>query len=179
MRGLNSERKWNLIRDKIVESRSETVCLQETKRDQFDINYIKNFCPANFDLFEFLPSVGASGGILVAWKSSAFLGQLVFSNGYAISIEFISKLSNETWLLTTVYAPCTPIGKRAFLDWFKQIQMPAEMDWLIVGDFNLIRKLEDRNREGADANEIFSFNEAINKLGVIEHPLWQTVHLDK
>ena len=40
-----------------------------------------------------------------------------------------------------------------------------------MGDFNLIRKPEDRNREGADANEMFSFNEAINKLGVIELPL--------
>jgi len=145
--------------------------LQETKREQFDNNYIKNFCPGDFDLFEFLPSVGASGGILVAWRSAAFEGQLVFSNDYALSVEFTSRLNNETWILTTVYAPCTPSGKRAFLDWFKEIQMPADSDWLIVGDFNLIRKPEDRNREGADTNEMFAFNEAINKLGVIELPL--------
>ena len=102
VRGLNSDRKWNSIRDKIVESRSEIICLHETKREEFDINYIKNFCPPDFDLFEFLPSVGASGGILVAWKSSAFLGQLVFSNCYAISIEFTSKMSSESWLLTAI-----------------------------------------------------------------------------
>lgn len=107
----------------------------------------------------------------MAWKSSAFSGQLVFSNNYAISIEFTSKLNNETWLLTTVYAPCTPVGKRAFLDWFRDIQMPPEIDWLIVGDFNLIRRTEDKNRDGADANEMFLFNEAISKLGVIELPL--------
>lgn len=35
----------------------------------------------------------------------------------------------------------------------------------------MIRKPEDRNRDGADLNEIFSFNEAIEKLGVIEIPL--------
>jgi len=45
--------------------------------------------------------------------------------------------------------------------------MPPEIDWLIVGDFNLIRKPEDRNKEGADVNEMFLFNEAINKLGII------------
>jgi mannosylglycoprotein endo-beta-mannosidase len=171
VRGLNSEKKWNSIRDKIVESRCEIICLQETKRDQFDLGYIKNFCPADFDAFEFLPSVGASGGILTAWKSSTFEGHLAFTNDFAISVEFTSKLNNDNWVLTGIYSPCTAEGKRAFLEWFKEIQMPPEVDWLVVGDFNLIRKPEDRNREGGDVNEMFSFNEAINKLGIIELPL--------
>jgi exonuclease III len=72
VRGLNSETKWISIRDKIIESKSEIICLQETKREQFDVGYIRNFCPIEFDSFELLPSIGASGGILVAWKSSAF-----------------------------------------------------------------------------------------------------------
>jgi len=122
----------------------------------------------DFDSFEFLPSVGASGGILVAWKSTAFWGNLIFSNRFALSVEFTSKLNNETWLLTTVYSPCTPHGKREFLDWFREIEMPQDVDWLVVGDFNLLRKPMDRNREGADLNNFFLFNEAINKLDLIE-----------
>lgn len=107
----------------------------------------------------------------MVWKSNAFRGGLVFSNRFAISIEFTSKLNNESWLLTTVYAPCTLNGKREFLNWFRNIVMPEEVDWLIVRDFNLLRKHEDRNRDGANLNEIFLFNEAINKLGLIELPL--------
>lgn len=148
VRGLNSDKKWNSIRDKIVESKSEIVCLQETKRDNFDANFISNICPPDFDSFEYLPSVGASGEILVVWKGNAFWGNMVFSNRFAVSLEFTSKLNNETWLLTTIYAPCTAVGKREFLEWFRGIQMPPETDWLIVGDFNLIRRPEDRNREG-------------------------------
>ena len=49
--------------------------------------------------------------------------------------------------------------------------MPPEIDWLIVGDFNLIRKPKDKNKEGVDVNEMFLFYEAINKLGIIELPL--------
>jgi hypothetical protein len=96
---------------------------------------------------------------------------MVFSNSFAISVEFTSRLNIESWLLTTVYAPYTPAGKRIFLEWFREIQMPPEVDWIIVGDFNLIRRLEDRNREGANINEMFLFNEAINKLDLIELPL--------
>lgn len=171
VRGLNSDRKCNSIRDKVIESRSEIVCLQETKKDSFDLNFIKNICPSDFDSFVFNPSVGASGGILVTWKSSAFWGNLVFNNNFAMSVEFTSKLNNESWILTAVYAPCTPAGKREFLNWFRDIDMPDGVDWLVVGDFNLMRKPEDRNREGADLNEIFLFNEAISRLDLIELPL--------
>ena len=94
-----------------------------------------------------------------------------FQNEYAISICFTSQLNEDTWILTTVYAPCTYKGKREFLNWFQAIQMPEEVSWLIVGDFNLIRRHEDRNREGGDIQEMFLFNEAISSLGLIEIPL--------
>jgi hypothetical protein len=45
--------------------------------------------------------------------------------------------------------------------------MPEEVDWLILGDFNLIRRLENRNK-GGDIMEMFIFNEAINTLGLNE-----------
>jgi len=78
VRGINSVSKWDSVRDKIVESGCDIVCLQETKRESFDLHYIKNFCPPAFDTFEFLPSVGASGGIITIWKS-LFLKDILFS----------------------------------------------------------------------------------------------------
>ena len=66
IRGLNSPEKWLAIRQKIEESVAGILCLQETKRQNFDLAYIKNFCPQRFNKFEYLPSIGASGGILTA-----------------------------------------------------------------------------------------------------------------
>ena len=86
-------------------------------------------------------------------------------------MEFTSRLNNESWLLTSVYAPCTPSEKREFLNWLRDIEVLDDQDWLVVGDFNILRRPEDRNREGADLNEMFLFNEAINKLSLIEFPL--------
>jgi exonuclease III len=61
VRGLNAREKWDAIRDKITESGCDVICLQETKRQFFDIQIIKKFCPSSFYAFEFLPSLGASG----------------------------------------------------------------------------------------------------------------------
>lgn len=147
------------------------VCLQETKRETFDIAFIRKFCPPAFDEFEYLPSVGASGGILTIWKSAFFEGHLAFRNNFAVSVDFKSWHNNTEWLLTNVYGPCTREGKIEFTDWLKNIDMPDDIDWMIVGDFNLMRRPEDRNKLGGDVNEMFLFNEAISALRLVELPL--------
>jgi exonuclease III len=171
VRGLNAKEKWEAIRDKISESGCDVICLQETKRQTFDAQFIKKFCPASFDAFEFLPSVGASGGIITIWKSSLFSGSLVFSNAFAISIEFLSKHDQSAWLLTNVYGPCTSEGKSVFLNWLKDIQINPEVDWLVVGDFNLIRGPHNRNKPGGNLQEMLLFNEVISAQGWVELPL--------
>lgn len=54
------------------------------------------------------------------------------------------------------------------MDWLLDIQMPEDIDWLLVGDFNLMRSSENRNRPGGDLAEMFSFNEAISALRLTE-----------
>jgi len=73
VRGLNSKEKWDAIRAKINESSCHIVCLQETKRDNFDLLYLKKFCPKLLSSFVFFPSVGASGRILTVWNSNMLL----------------------------------------------------------------------------------------------------------
>ena len=63
------------------------------------------------------------------------------------------------------------MGKQAFTTWLKNIQMPDSYPWLLLGDFTLMRKPEDRNRPGGDVHEMFLFNEALSALGVVELPL--------
>jgi endonuclease/exonuclease/phosphatase family metal-dependent hydrolase len=86
-------------------------------------------------------------------------------------VEFISKLSACSWIITNIYAPCTPQGKIDFLNWLYNISMPSDKLWLLVGDFNLIRRSEDRNKPGGDINLMLKFNEAISNLDLVEIPL--------
>ena len=171
VQGINSNSKWESIRNKITENRCDIICLQETKKMYVDLQFLKKICPASFDNFVYVPSRGASGGMLVSWKGVFFEGTLVFQKDFAMSVEFKSLHTGNYWMLTNIYAPCTPKGKREFCDWFKNIQMPDEHDWLIVGDFNLMRAPENRNRPGGDVSEMLLFNEAISYLGLIEIPL--------
>ena len=81
-------------------------------------------------------------------KGNLFNGEKIFVNNFAQTVMF-TYLSGATWLLTNIYAHCTDEGKRPFIDWFKNIQMPDNVDWLVIVDFNPLRKSEDRNKPGA------------------------------
>jgi exonuclease III len=55
LRGFNSEKKWVALAIKIAESNCDIICLQETKRETFDLDYTRKFCPKKFNKFEYLP----------------------------------------------------------------------------------------------------------------------------
>lgn len=119
--GIPSGTKWRKVNVTLFAFRKQKELI-------FYNMFLRNIYPPQFDEYKFLPSVGASGGILVAWKNSVFTGNLIFSNTFAISVEFTSLHNNESWVLTSVYDPCTPAGKREFLDWFENISMPDDTD---------------------------------------------------
>jgi exonuclease III len=168
VRGMNAQWKWNAIRDKVIEACCDVICFLETKRSFFDATFLRNVCPAVFDQYVYLPSIGASGGILVIWKGSILEGDLMDTNTFAVTVRFKSLLDGSTWILTSVYAPCTAEGKRQFIDWFKGFYVQDDLDWIVLGDFNLMRSPSNRNRDGGNIQEMFMFNEAISALGLNE-----------
>jgi hypothetical protein len=92
--------------NKIIESACHVICLKETKRGNIDLQFLRNFCPRNFDSFVSVPSLGRSGRIVTVWDSSVFNGRCVFQNRYAILVELQSTKLDLFWTLTSIYAPC-------------------------------------------------------------------------
>jgi hypothetical protein len=47
-----------------------------------------------------------------------------------------------------------PEGKLEFVSWLRNVEMLEEINWLLVGDFNLIRSPENRNKPGGSMQEM-------------------------
>lgn len=116
VRGINAAEKWPNIRNKIDESNCEIFSFQETKKESFDPSFIRNFAPRKFDKYLFAPSVGASGGIVVAWNGSLFDGTVVEIQPFAVLVCFSSRLDLNVWNLTAVYGPCTEPARSSFVN---------------------------------------------------------------
>jgi len=93
VRRLNDVDKWNAVKAKIDESNCSVFCFQETKKELIDHSFIKKFAPRRFNKFAYVPSDGASGGILVGWVGSQFDGQVIHSKKFALTVHFTSTLN--------------------------------------------------------------------------------------
>lgn len=119
IRGIIDEAKWLPLRNKIDESSCSVVCLQETKRESFYITFVQKFAPRRFDSFEYSPSLGASGGILVLWNSSLFTAEVQEILSFAVVIQFTFTHNLQKWTLTTVYGPTRQSARSVFIEWFQ------------------------------------------------------------
>jgi exonuclease III len=68
VRGLNDEKKCELVRDSLSSHLFDVIFLQETKLS--DLNSFKkaSFLPAIHDQFQHVDASGTAGGILISWS---------------------------------------------------------------------------------------------------------------
>jgi len=116
VRGLNDREKWEPIRNKIDESNANIFCLQETNNNDFDLRFIRKLAPKKFDKFDYCPSVGSSGGMLVCWASNIFSVTTLEKHQFAIRLTVTSTHCLESWTLVVVYVPCRQPARDLFVN---------------------------------------------------------------
>jgi hypothetical protein len=131
------------------------------------MQFVRNFAPRHLGCFDFIPSIGASGGILVLWSSNVFTGIVTEKLQFSITIQFTSTHNGDQWHLSNVYGPCHEPERSEFINWFRNCDVSDSVNWLFLGDFNFYRSLDDRNKPGGNLNDTIVFNDAIDHLGVI------------
>lgn len=70
-----------------------------------------------------------------------------------------------------MYGPCVEPARSLFISWLRNLDMQEEENWIILGDFNFYRSLENRNRDGGNFQDTLIFNDMTDHLGLIELPL--------
>lgn len=58
-----------------------------------------------------------------------------------------------------------------FTDWLYELQIDPNDNWVLMGDFNFIRSMENRNRPGENTDDMLLFNDVIRVLELVEIPI--------
>ena len=105
VRGLNSPAKRNAVREFVVESKVNLVCLQEMKLAHVSDSIVLDTLGPQFEDYYFLPATGTRGGILLAWRISdpSLSNQLIGENHFTALVTPPNSTNN--WWLTGVYGP--------------------------------------------------------------------------
>lgn len=98
---------------------------------------------SKFDMYDFVPAVGKSCGLLLAWKSSINL-QIIVSSPNFISCIVFHPPNNTPWQLTCVYSPLIYSQQRFFWDTLDKIVSSFTGAWMVIGDFNVVPTSEDK-----------------------------------
>lgn len=123
-------------------------------------NFAKNFAA--------LPALGTRGGILIAATVNHFDMLNIHNTDHTVSTTITMKADNKSWTLTCAYGPQDDHDKLLFLGELKSLKGQVLTEWLIVGDFNLIYKAEDRSNNRLNRNLRNRFKQAIDEIQLME-----------
>lgn len=165
VRGLNDAVKRASVRNQIATSGATIVCLQETKIANWTQMLVNETVGA--DLAQnavALPSSRASGGILLAASQRFFsLGHPHHTQNSVTAI--ITMLADNTkWSITGVYRPQSDSEKVAFMQEITDLRQHTLPSWLLLGDFNLIYHVQDKNNDRINLSLLNGFRAMIDNL---------------
>jgi endonuclease/exonuclease/phosphatase family metal-dependent hydrolase len=107
----------------------------------------------------------------VAWSSCVFSATTIDSQVFVLRLQVTSVHNLAVWQLITVYGPTREPARLNFVSWLYSLNIAANDNYLILGDFNFYRSASNRNRPGGNVNDMLVFNDIIHSLGLIELPL--------
>jgi exonuclease III len=169
MRGMNNAVRQEEIKQLMTIYSPDLVCLQETKLSVINLSVVRNALGSLYaNSFVYLPTDRTKGGILIAAKDSTLqLHNPSFSN-HSASVVVSDLRSNVQWTFTGVYGPQGDLEKKMFLKKLKHLKHMALPLWLIMGDFNLIYKGQDKNNTRVNRGLMNRFRKTLNNLKVKE-----------
>ena len=167
VRGLNKKSRRDAVRSMVADTRPGIVCLQETKKEATSRRMVMSMLGGDFDEFVTLPAVGTRGGILVAWKSSVCKALDIRVDVFSVSVRF-DHVDDSPWWFTGVYGPRLDAMKVQFLQELRNVCQGCQGPWIVGGDFNLIYRAEDKNKDNVDRAMMGCFRQFLNDMELSE-----------
>ncbi|TVU21770.1 hypothetical protein EJB05_31429, partial [Eragrostis curvula] len=93
------------------------------------------------------------------------------TRAHSLTTVLSSNTTDLSLTITNVYAPSDHRDSRQFLDGLAELAGHIAGPWLVVGDFNLVRDLSDKNNNSFNANLAAAFNSTLHSLALLELPL--------
>jgi hypothetical protein len=151
----------------VGQAAASVVCASESKLETVSRYVVSESFGLRFHEFVYLPAVGTTGGVVVAWCSEDVRVLSSRVDGFSVSIQMETS-SGEQWWLTAVYGPTVEARKPAFFDELRALRAAINGPWAITGDFNLILDARDKSNANLNRRSMANFRALVNDLELKE-----------
>ncbi|KAJ0797800.1 putative RNA-directed DNA polymerase [Helianthus annuus] len=144
---------------------------EETNRSVISAAEIDKFWGSSDWKMECVNPSGRSGGLLSVWDASMFSVMSVIKDpNFLITSGFIKGVSDIVNVVN-IYGPQKPIDKRALWDRLLSALSAGSGLWLLVGDFNVVRRAEERKNSRFKPQCANDFNAFVAEADLFEYDL--------
>lgn len=165
---LNYASRRETVKIMIQQAGPNVICLQETKLDSVSRFLALEFLGQSYMDFEYLAADSTCGGILVAWNQDLVHAEAPTRQRFTLSLKRTMKLTNASFLITSVYGPTDDSLKTLFLDELIDCQPRAGTPWLCLGYFNLIYQARDKSYANINRRLMGLFHRALDASELME-----------
>ena len=167
-RGLADLAKHRFLADLVKEEQINFIALSETGRDDFPNHTLKNLCAGRDFLWHCMAPHGRSEGILLGVDLNVFYIGAIAEGDFFVKFTFTFKCDGFKFVLYTVNGPAQYQNKQTFLVEMANTCSKESLPYLIGGDFNIMRRPDDKSSGVFDSKWPILFNAVIESLDLKE-----------
>jgi exonuclease III len=156
--------KCAVVKEIIHNSNATVFYLQETKLSDISLTKFHSLAPPLFHHYTYNKANRSRGGTITAWKPSITLNQ-----SYNLTYSTMTVLTNNLkfqFMLTNVYGPTDNTYKTEFLRELCIVACMHDLPWILLGDFNILRDIQDTTSQHPNLHSMIEFNQFILDLNV-------------
>ena len=160
--------KWRFLVETTIEQNLDFIALLETWRDNFTSQFLGTLSGGIYFDWHVLPPRGRSGGILLGVRCETLEVLNVVRGDFAVMFRVRSKVDGFRWALIDVYGAAQSELKPYFLADLVRICSDGTLPILVGGDFNIIRRRDEKNNDNFDGRWSMMFNMITESLNLRE-----------
>jgi len=175
VRGLGGFEKRAEVRCLVQDKQPVVLCLQESKLNVLDEFFTKSLWGGAPCGYSYQASIGASGGLVTIWDTSAVEVWCTYSFRHVLIIEGRVLATGQEFFIANVYAPCDTSAKQVLWNNISNFILNiGDVSLCICGDFNSVRSEAKRKGKSAVFRQLDAdnFNNFIENSFLIDLPLY-------
>ena len=171
VRGLNDPNKRLRVKNQSRHWKLDIICLQETKMEFIDRNFITSIWGCPFVRWVFLASRGASGGILIMWDSRVVESIEECVGSFMAACSFRNMEDGFRWAFVGVYGPNIDTHRKVLWEELAGLGSWWNLPWCIGGDFNATRFPSERSGDIRLNQAMQDFSDFIFDMDLVDLPI--------
>ena len=161
-------KKYRFLSDLTKEKNLDFIALSETGRANFPQSTLNNICAGRDFIWHCMAPRGRSGGMILGIHLLTFDIGEIEEGEFFIRFKVRHREDDFKFNLISVYGPAQHEYKSHFLSEIVRVCSKEALLIVIGGDFNIIRRLDEKNNDNYNDRWPFMFNAVIDSLNLRE-----------